>query len=458
MKFKTLVTLISFISFFACKTAKTQEEPTKPMEEYTKITEELNPSTVNIPVRIEAYEIERTVNNRINGVLYEDYNYNDGDGMMMKVMKSNWINVWFDGLNNIYYRVPVSLWFKKNLTVTEAEATGEIALKFKTNFKINQTWGIETYTNVEGYDWIKQPTLNTGWGIPITSIANYAIEKNKGMLGQLIDKQVRESFDFKTLVSNGWNAMQAPTLLSPEYKAWMKVTPKTIAMSPIYTRDNVFQTNISVDAITEVLIGKQPAFRGNTPLPSLSNHAILDRNDFLVNVHTDIPFEEADSMATAMMRGQEFKQAGKTIKIDSIKVFGQNNKLVIATKLTGDFNGSLYMTGVPVYNPTTRMIEMTEMDFDLNTKNFFARGANWLFHKGLVKMMQNNFKFPVGENLDAMKNLISESLKNYVVSTGVTMQGYLDTLDIEKVFLTPNSIRVPINAKGKLNLMIKGLE
>jgi hypothetical protein len=435
-----------------------QTEPAKPMEQYTKDTEILNPSIVNIPVRIEAYEIERTVNNRINGVLYEDYNYNDGDGIMMKVMKSNWINVWFDGLNNLYYRVPVSLWFKKNLTITEAEATGEIALKFKTNFKINENWGIETYTNVEGYDWIQQPTLNAGWGIPITSVANYAIEKNKVMLGQLIDKQVRESFDFKLLISNAWTTIQAPTLLSPIYKAWMKVTPKNIAMSPIYTRDNVFQTNISVEAVTEVLIGKMPAFRGNTTLPSLSNQAVLDRNDFLVNVHTDIPFEEADSMATAMMRGQEFKQAGKTIKIDSIKVYGQNNKLVIDTKLTGDFNGSLYMTGVPIYNPTTRMIEMSEMDFDLNTKNFFARGANWLFHKSLVKMMQNNFKIPVGENLDAMKNIISESLKNYMVSTGVTMQGYLDALDIEKVYLTPTSIRVPINAKGKLNLMVKGLE
>lgn len=456
--FRTLITLFSFSTFIACKTAQTQVEPTKPLEEYSKDTEVLNPSTVNIPVKIEAYEIERTVNNRINGVLFEDYNYNDGDGMMMKVMKSNWINVWFDGLNNLYYRVPVSIWFKKNLTVTEAEASGEIALKFKTNFKINQNWSIETYTNVEGYDWIRQPTLNAGWGIPITSIANYAIEKNKGMLGQLIDKQVRESFDFKSMVSNAWTSMQSPSLLSPEYKAWMRVIPKSIAMSPIYTRDNVLQTNISVDAVTEVLIGKQPSARNISTLPSLSNSAVLDRNDFLINVHTDIPFDEADSLATAMMRGQEFKQAGKTIKIDSIKVFGQNNKLVIATKLTGDFNGSLYMTGIPMYNPTSRMIEMTEMDFDLNTKNFFAKGANWLFHKSLVKLMQNSFKIPVGENLDAMRNLISESLKNYVVTTGITMQGYLDTLDLEKVYLTPNSIRVPINAKGKLNLMVKGLE
>jgi hypothetical protein len=455
---RAVATLFLFLSFISCNIAQTTDEPVKPMEQYTKDTEELNPSTVNIPVRIEAYEIERAVNNRISGTLYEDYNYNDGDGMMMKIMKSNWINVWFDGLNNIYYRVPVSLWFKKNLTITEAEATGELALKFKTNFKIGQNWAMETYTNVEGYDWIQQPTLNAGWGIPVTSVANYAIEKNKAMLGNLIDKQVRESFDFKGMISNAWNTMQTPSLLSPEYKAWMKVTPKTISMSPIYTRDNVFQTNISVDAITEILIGKQPAFRQNSPLPNLSNNATLDRNDFVINVHTDIPYSEADSIVGATMKGQEFKQVGKTIKIEDIKLFGQNDKMIIDTKLSGDFNGSLYMKGTPIYDPVGRMITMVDMDYELNTKNFFAKSANWLFHKGLVKMMQNNFKIPVGENMDAMKTMISESLKNYTVSTGVTMQGALDYLDIEKVYLTPNSIRVAINSKGKLNLMIKGLE
>jgi hypothetical protein len=342
--------------------------------------------------------------------------------------------------------------------VTEAEATGELALKFKTNFKINQWWGMETYTNVEGYDWIKQPVINAGWGIPVTSIANFAIEKNKAMLAQLIDKQVKESLDFKGMVSSAWNGMQTPSLLSPEYKAWMKVTPKSIAMSPIYTKDNVFQTNISVNAITEVLIGRQPAFRANTPLPNLSNNASLDKNDFLINVHTDIPYTEADSIVSASMKGQEFNQAGKKIKIEDIKVFGQNDKMIIDTKLTGDFKGSVYMTGTPIYDPITREITMTDMDFDLNTKNFFAKGANWLFHKGLVKKMQSSFKIPVGDKLDGMRTSISESLKNYVVATGVTMQGSLDKLDIEKVYLTQNSIRVAINANGKLNLMVKGLE
>ncbi|MFZ4542778.1 MAG: DUF4403 family protein [Saprospiraceae bacterium] len=434
-------------------------EPTKPVEIYSTETEMLNVSNVNIPVKIEAYELERTVNNRISGTLYEDYNYADGDGIMLKVVKSNWINVWFDGMNNLYYRVPVSIWFKKNLGFTEAEATGEIALKFKTVFSIKPDWNIETYTVVETYDWIQKPTLNTGWGIPVTSIANFAIEKNKYLLGQLIDKQVKESFDFKTLVSNAWNSIQSPAMLSQDYKAWMKVTPKSISMTPLYTKDNVLQTNISLDAITEVLIGKQPTFRNNTPLPALSSGSLnLDKNDFLINVHIDVPYSEIDSILMSTMKGQKFSQSGKTIVIEDIRLFGQNDKMIIDTKMSGDFKGSLYLKGSPVYDPVKREIALSGMDFELNTKNFFAKSANWLFHKGLVKMMENNLKIPVGEKLDYMRITIADGLKNYQLATGVSMQGQLGALDIEKLILTSNSIRIAINAKGQLNLLVKGLE
>lgn len=435
------------------------EEPVRPLESYSSEIETLDVSVVNIPVRIEAYELERAVNNRINGTLYEDYNYADGDGMMLKVMKSNWINVWFDASNNLYYRVPVSIWFKKNLGITEAETTGEIALKFKTSFSVKRDWMFETQTYVESYDWIQKPTLNAGWGIPVTSVANFAIDKNKVLLGQLIDKQVRESFDFKGFVSNAWSTVQNPSLLSQEYKAWMKVSPKNISMTPIYTKDNVFQTNIGLEAVTEVLIGKQPTSKGITPLPELNTlNNGLDKNDFLINLHLDIPYNEIDSMLVTVLKGQKFSQSGKTVVVESARLFGQENQVVVEVQMAGDFKGNLYLKGVPKYDVEKREIFMDQLDFELNTKNFFAKGANWLFHKGLVKLLSSNLHFPLGDKLDVMKLQFGESLKNHQIATGVSMQGSISGLDIQRVYLTSSSIRIGINAKGALNLIVRGLD
>ena len=217
-------------------------------------------------------------------------------------------------------------------------------------------------------------------------------------------------------------------------------------------------TTISVDAISEVLLGKQPAFRTNKVLPNYTTAYNFDQNDFLANVHTDIPYSEADSLVKLNLIGKEFVQMGKKIVVKDASLYGQGEKLVIKTLLSGDFNGDVYMTGLPKYDATNRQIYMENMEFDLSTKNVLAKTANWLFHKGLVAMMEKNAKIPIAENLDVMKNIISESLKNYTITSGVTMKGIVENLDIQKIFLTPNSLQVSLNSKGKLDLMVKGLE
>jgi hypothetical protein len=193
------------------------------------------------------------------------------------------------------------------------------------------------------------------------------------------------------------------------------------------------------------------------PLLNLAGRS-LDKNDFLINLHLDIPYVEIDSLLNSTMKGQKFSQSGKTVSVESATLFGQENKVVVEVQMSGDFNGKLYLKGTPVYDTQKREIWMDQLDFELNTRNFFARGANWLFHKGLVKLIAANLRFPVGEKLDTMKLQIGDALKNQLITTGVSMQGYLSGLDLEKLFLTQNSLRVAINAKGGLNLLVKGLE
>ena len=451
-----LVIIITFFSFFACKT---QAQPEKPVENYNVMTTEPLASIVNIPVNIGADEIEKTINAKTNGmVFYEDYDYNNdgGDNLMMKVMKSNTINVWFDG-NYINYRVPVNLWIKKKIIVSEVEATGEIALKFKSFFKVKEDWSIETYTNVESYDWIKQPVMKMGFDMPITTIANTVLDKNKTMIAAIIDKQVRENLNMRKLIQDTWNTMQTPVKINEEYKTWVKITPKNISLSPISTASNSLATNISVAAISEIHIGEQPTFRTNTFLPNFT-YGGQNTNAFSVNVSTDIPYTEAEQLATSKMVGQVFGDPGKQVKVEKIELFGQGDKMVINTSLSGAYNGQVYLIGVPVYDPVSKSITMNNLDFELKTKNFLAKSANWLFHKTLVNKMKESMKIPLEQNMTEMRNMIQASLANYIVTKGVTMQGTVNDLNIQKIYLTENGIKIEILSSGVLNLMVKGLE
>ena len=139
-------------------------------------------------------------------------------------------------------------------------------------------------------------------------------------------------------------------------------------------------------------------------------------------------------------------------------MYGQGDKMVVETKLSGTYNGNVYSTGKPFYNPETKSMEVQDLDFELDTKNVLFKGANFLFHKKLSTKLKESMKFPISEQLGQLKGTIQQSLTNYVITQGVVMNGTVEELELDKTILTPTSIKIHLKSKGKLNLAVKGLE
>jgi Domain of unknown function (DUF4403) len=428
----------------------------KPMENYTTETAEARISTLNIPVNIEMWELEHAVNNKINGVIYEDRSFTD-DNLMIVASKSNWITMRLDA-NSIYYRVPVKVWMLKNITLTNLEGEGEIALNFKTNFRIAENWELNTYTEVTDFQWINKPVVKLGFAdLPVEYIANIVLNKTKSTLAQAIDKQVKESMNIKQSVQDAWNLMQQPIQLIDTYRMWVKVTPQALSMTPLRTMNNVIQTTISAKGISEVTFGEKPSFRQNTQLPPLVLNENAATDDYFVTVNTDIPFAEAERLAKINMLGQTFTGGGKTVKIEDIKLFGQGEKMMVETLLSGDFNGNIFFTGTPVFKPETNTVEMDNLDYELKTQNFMYKSLSTLFHSKLKNTMSENMKFPIADKLELMKNTIQLQLANYQINANMSLKGELHDLSVDKTYLTPQGIKVLLTSKGRLNMFVKGL-
>ena len=59
--------------------------------------------------------------------------------------------------------------------------------------------------------------------------------------------------------------------------------------------------------------------------------------------------------------------------------------------------------------------------------------------------------------IDAMKKQMQANLSNNKVAKGITLNGNINELTPDKVYLTPNSIIAVINANGKLDIKVDGL-
>ena len=448
----TTMTLFSF-----CKSSKSTNAP-NPGEQYNVAAEPPLVSTLTIPVNISVNDLVNSLNARLQGVLYEDNSYTDNgkDDLKLKVTKTQPITMFLSG-NTIKYRVPVKLWVNQKLFIGSAEAEGELALNMKTTFSIRPDWSLSTQTEVEYHEWLAKPVLKTGIGdVGIESLANLALNRSKKTLSQTLDRTVSQQFSLKPYVQEAWTALQAPVLLDAAYKMWVKTTPLSIGMTPLTTDWNAIRAKIAVECLNDVSFGEKPAFRENSQLPNL-NYLNEAADDFQVRIATDVPFAEAERLARSMMVGQVFESGKKKVTVEDIQLWGNNDRLVVLSKLSGSFSGNIYFIGKPVMNVEKNRIEVDDLEFHTDTRNLLLKSASWLFSGPIKKRMRDAMTFPLDENLHQLKSSLQQTLNYYPIQPGVVLTGVVDSISVEKTRVTASGIRVDLFSKGKVSVDVKGL-
>jgi len=93
----------------------------------------------------------------------------------------------------------------------------------------------------------------------------------------------------------------------------------------------------------------------------------------------------------------------------------------------------------------------------MQTKNILFKSAAWLFKSTIKDALKENMVFPVTSYFNTAKNMANASLKNNKSVKEVTINGVVDQIDIQDIFLTDKSFKVLGIAKGKLNISLDGL-
>jgi len=453
---KLLVPSVLFV-LFSCKSSQYSSAPS-PGEQYNTYVEEPLVSALTIPVNIAVEDLMNSLNTRLQGVLYEDKSFSDNgnDDLMLRLTKAQNITMFLAG-NAIKYRVPLKIWAKQKMILGVAEVEGDLALNLKTTYGINPDWSLNTHTTVEYHEWLSKPVLKTGLGnLNIESLANLMLNRSKTNLSQTLDRIVGQQFSLKPFVQSAWTSLQNPVLLNEQHQMWIKTTPVAIGITPLVADGNNLRAKISVDCHNDVTIGEKPAFRQNSSLPNLRLlHDAPD--DFQVRIATDVPFAEAERMARANMIGQVFESGKRKVTVDDLKLWGNNDRVVANAKLSGSFNGNIFFIGRPVVNPEKNRIEVADLDFHLETRNFLHKTAAWLFSGTIKKRMAESMNFPLEQNVAEVRTSVQETLRHYEIQPGVVLTGTLDSLTVDKTRVTPTGIRVELYSKGKVNVDVKGL-
>lgn len=443
--------LLAVIVLTGCRTTV----PVRPMEKYLEMAED-RLSVINIPVNIRIKELEESLNQQLQGVIYEDTRLDDGDDLMFRLEKIDDISFGVKE-DRISYRVPLKVWFKYNTGLAKVEGTGTISFNLLTALEISEDWNLVTHTEIEDYEWLEKPRLKLGRiSLPVGLIADVVLRKSRGTITRTIDQQVQQSFKMREIVDEAWNRMYDPILVSEDYNTWLVVHPQKISMTPLQMSPDRITSTIVVESQPRVRLGEKPETVVFHPLPPFSYSDSL-AEDFVIHLTTEVPYQEAERIARAEIQGETFTQGRRSVTVDDIELFGKGSELVINTKLSGWYKGNLYLTGRPFYNLRRNAIDVEDLNFTLETRNFLQRSGGWLLKGTFRKRIQEMLDIQLDYNLGELEQQLRDQLTNYQISEGIFLRGDLADFDIRNAFLVPGGIRVELALRGKLNIEITGL-
>jgi len=440
--------LIVWILFLGC----TRQNPlVTPDAQYINELKPLPLSYLNIPVNLKLSVLESIINSQLTGLLYEDKDFNDGDRMKVKVFKKNPIKL-IGKDNELKYKIPLSIQVVYDAMVTNVSASGEIELEAKTSFRISKEWNLKTQTDLTNYTWIKKPTAQVGgFTIPLGSLADIILKNSKSYLGDQFDESILTYFDLKSLVNNSWISISRILSVSDEYKAWLSVNPSKITMAPLIIQGDSLISSLSLMAKPQLSIGEKPRENSANKIPEYSQVLSSNLRTMLV-LRTKLPFSETKNLTLKQVGGQIYSSGKKSVTVTDVNYFGINNKMGVEITLTGAYKGKIFLTGTPEVDANSHLINLPDLDFNLETRNFLIKSAGWILKSNLRKMVQENINFYLTLNLNETKKELEKQLNDYPLATGFKMKSKIDQLSVDNIQITPEGIMVDINIGGNLGI------
>jgi hypothetical protein len=418
-------------------------------------------SLISMPMEVSMKEIEYHLNKNLKGLIYNDSILND-DKTEMKIWKTSDIKL-VEKNGEIVSIISLKIWAKikygtefMGLNDTrEINLNGTITLNSKANFG---NWKLNTTSKIEDFEWSESPSiLVAGKNVPITYIINPTLSIFKGKVAKMIDEAINKSCDFKEQVMDVLETISTPFMANETYETWFKLVPNEIYSTNAVLSNSKITMNLGMKCQMQTLIGQKP--KNGFDRTKITSKAVTKiPSDFNASVAAVSTYESASRIMTKNFMGQEFGSGKRKITVQKVDLWYKDGKMIIALDMLGSVNGTIYLAGIPKYNPETKEIYFEEMDYVLNTKGILTRTANWLLQGMILNKIKESCKYSIKPNLDEGKKNMLPYLTNYSPMKGVFVNGKLNDFIFEKMELTEKGIVAFITSTGTMKITIDGMD
>jgi hypothetical protein len=423
----------------------------------------LEPSVVNLDVRVSAEELADAVDQAFPGVIAHEDDWKDAANLeegsnvrfLYRVVRGRFryrmdrdrFNIWFD---QVRYRI----WAKRNENESVVEGRcghGDdpprgVNLAARSALSWSDRWRLQSQTTFDD-PVFTEPCRLPALDLDATPALKAVLQPRLAALAEHIDRIVRERTEAKQRAETVWQKLQEPIEFAPDQ--WLQFHPSDARVSPITSNGTlVLQTSINLVAAPRITSGRKPE-TATIPLPPLQLTP-LPVEGFHLALPISVPYARINQRLEQEMIGQQFQTpVGERLMVEGVQLYGSGDKLILALRVSGGMNGTLYATGTPVFEEGLGILRFLDLDFTVETRNVLVRSANWMFHQDILSSLRSQAVIDLSGQLQTLRSRLTTALARDLGS-GARLEGEVTRLLPRGVYPTAGGVEVHIIADGSM--------
>lgn len=287
------------------------------------------------------------------------------------------------------------------------------------------------------------------WGQNITNQVLNGLKEELDAAKTEMDKNYG-TVDLKPQFQQLWNQLNKGYNIYD--MGWLQINPQKIRINNLYAKDDSLYVYLGLSARPAISFEKPE--EKSAPIPNMGNFS--RKQGFSIFLDAMLNYDSLSNILNRQLANQEFDFRKGPVKkqfvIKDCKLYGSGNeKLIIKLNFGGTDDGTMYLTGKPVYDKTTHILELKGIDFDIKSKDALLKTAEWLFSRRIVNEISRSTRFDLTSYIDSAKVNINRQL-NYEWVKGISSRGTIDDIQLIGIYPLDHSLIIRSNCTGSLSL------
>ncbi|MBI5516575.1 MAG: DUF4403 family protein [Deltaproteobacteria bacterium] len=266
-----------------------------------------------------------------------------------------------------------------------------------------------------------------------------------------LDTDIASRGDLRPRGERFWRNIQEPVDLGEGF--WLSLNPEGVQAGALVLGPEVVTTEVGVTARPFVTTGARPVVAARS-LPELSPEGPSGPpGPFQLTFDTAVGFTELTALVAQEFQNRTLDLDGHQVFVLGVRVRGNGQALIFEVDVrfesgpASQETGTVYMAGLPDYDPAQGAMVVRELDFTLETRSVLARVGEWFLRGSLRDALARRATFPLRDRIERMRSSAERALTRDF-GDGTRLQGTLATIRPAGAFVTDHGVTVRVLAEG----------